>query len=80
MERWKELLQTDLESVARGYAELGKDATQVEACIKAIPGTSKDNLAVLLTQCNLGYFAGKLGIGDYDRMADIENQEKAAAE
>ena len=76
MERWKEILQKDLSAVARGYAEVGKDAGKVNGVISQIPQASIETLAHLLRQNELKHFADKVVGGDYHLVADLEQQGK----
>lgn len=76
MERWKELLLTDLENVKKGYQETGKDASKIIEAIEHIPNLDKNASVALLAQNELRYFAGKLDVGEYDKVVELEQKEK----
>lgn len=79
MERWKELLKQDIEAVARGWQEVGKDASRLLAVVERIAAATRPELIHLLNDARVEYFAGKLGMGAYDKMveAELADQQKA---
>lgn len=76
MERWKELLKAELDSVIKGYKEIGKNTAELEEIMRDIANLDKAELTRLLNAAHVEYFAGKLHAGTYHAMVDMEAKQK----
>jgi hypothetical protein len=78
---WTAALKRDLVNVRNGIQEAGEDYSQVQNSIDIISEhMSAEEVANLLLQSNLGFFAQQVLNGNYTRIAEAENGPNAQAE